>query len=85
MALQHIGVLVPDLLPFKLLAAIYLLRRQQLVQIWQRDRLLALMVRAEDWQLLVFDAGREPGHDAINVVNVTTAEGTDVVEEGFRE
>lgn len=30
-ALKHVGILIPDLLPFKLLATIHLLRRQKLV------------------------------------------------------
>jgi len=69
-ALQHVRILVSDLLPLKLLAPLHLLACQQRLQVWQRDGQLALRLRTQYGQLLVFYARGEPRVDALDVINV---------------
>lgn len=65
--------MVPNLLPFEFLAAFKLLKGQQVAQVKQRNRQLALRIRATDRKRLVIDACGEPRSDALHVIDIRTA------------
>jgi len=69
-ALKHVRVLVPNLLPLKLLAPVHLFWSQKLSEVRQRNGVLAIRLGAQDRQLLIFNARVEPRLNARNVINV---------------
>ena len=66
----HVRILVSNLLPLKLLAAIHLLGGEDRPQIRQRNRTLAALLGTYDRELLVFDTMLDPGMDARDMVDI---------------
>ena len=66
----HVRILVSNLLPLKLLAAIHLLGGEDRTQIRQRNWTLAALLGTDDRELLVFDTMLDPGMDARDMVDI---------------